>query len=100
MKSKNYKGIKMKCNVFEITDEQREILIKEFSNKMFPLINKHAKKIPLPALAAYLIHIAKELVCEWDCRDYYLTLGILTEMVQDDLQEVFERHANNAEKGE
>lgn len=87
-----------KCNVCEVSDEQKEILIREFSNEIFPIIQKYLEKIPEPALAAYLIHYAKELMCSWGEDNYYLTLGLLTDMVQDDLQEIFERSKNPEEE--
>jgi hypothetical protein len=85
------------CNVCEVSDKQKKILIKSFSNEIYPIIEKHSEKIPIPALAAYLIHSAKELMCRYG-NDYYLILGILTDMVQDDLQELFESHQEKKQK--
>lgn len=78
----------MDCKKCGLSPDETDHVIKEFSDKLLPLIQEYLEKMPEPAVAAYLIHIAKKTICVWET-DYYRTLGTLTEMVTHDLEEIF-----------
>jgi hypothetical protein len=83
----------MTCSICNVSEEEKRKFIKEFSDEIFPIVTKYLKKVPEPAIAAYLIHLSKELMCSWGV-DYYLMLGVLTDMLNDDLVDMFEKAQN------
>lgn len=79
----------MACNICDVSDEEKDKRIKKFSDKIFPIIEAHLEKIPEPAIVAYLMHVCKSIMFNWS-GDYYLVLGMLTDMLNDDLQQICE----------
>lgn len=83
----------MSCKICDVSDEEKERLIKEFSNKVFPIFAEYSKKLPETVLASYLIYFAKSIMLSWK-NDYYLVLGLITDMVNDGLHEQVEIFAS------
>lgn len=79
----------MKSENFNISDQEKEKLIAEFSDKFCILLEEYIEKIPETALAAFLMEHAKQTMCSWGM-NYYNTLGILTSMLHEDLEETFD----------
>ena len=72
-----------------MTDEEKKIKIKKFSEKICPIIQEFKKEMPEIALAAYLIHVATELDYERNA-DYYMALGMLFEKYERMRKEIKE----------
>ena len=89
----------MTCKYCDITDEQKQKLLEELDGKMYHILSEFKEKIPEPALAAYLIGQAKEIMCSWDV-NYYSTVGMLSEMLHHDLEEVYDKWSSLKESQE
>lgn len=88
----------MDYNFCEISDEDKEILIQAMSDKIWPIIEEFKEKIPPPPMCAFLIHTSKELL--FSCgMNYYSTIGMLNEMLNCHLEEIYNRF-NEEEKKE
>lgn len=88
----------------DTSDEQKQELLEELDSLICLIISKFEETIPPLALSAYLIGKAKGITCSLNM-NYHLTTGLLTEMLNYDLEEVYENLAKKKlskkdEKGE
>jgi len=73
-------------------DEEKEAIIKEFSDKICDVLYEYEEKMPEAAMAALLIHHAKASLCSSpQAHCYYHMLGVLDEMVHDGIQGIWEK---------
>lgn len=78
------------CGI-EISDKEKEKVIKDFSNEIFDLIKKYGQ-MPDTAMAAMFISIAKDLICSKRFSSYTFTVGLLQEMLSENLKEQWENY--------
>lgn len=78
------------CGV-EISDEEKEKVIKDFSDEVFGLIEKYGQ-MPDTAMAAMFISIARDMICNKRFSSYTFTIGMLQEMLTDGLKDQWESY--------
>ena len=89
----------MTCKYCEIPMEDREKTICELHEAILPIINEFIKKMPPAAISAILMHHAKELVCTYKL-EYLETIGMLQEMLNSRMQEIYQSHHEEEEEEE
>lgn len=72
----------------DLSDEEKLQIIKEFNDKIFPIFEEFSAKMPDTAIAAYLINLGRDIIGCID-NNYYLTLGIITDIVNDGYKKRF-----------
>lgn len=88
------------CNCgCEISDEEKELILKGFSQKIFDTVLEFQEKMPETAMAAYLISLARDLVCSIRI-PYHTTNGLLNDMLSDGLKETWQRYKDDEEEEE
>lgn len=89
----------MSCDHYDISDEEKYKLIKEMSNKIFHIVKEFESKIPPSTMAGYLIGVAKQIFCSCGM-NYYFTLGMLNEMLHDNIEEIYNSYIEDKQSEE